>query len=1048
MTKRLQWCLRIMVVVALVSACALSGKPVLGAVNLPTIDTEFLARAGSSPSPQDVIVRMQGLPLVGRVQDAGAEGWLDTVAAHASEAEISQEQNVFLLSLAAQGVRYTIKQRLSVTFNGLALNVAGYDLAAVAGTNHVSFVYESQQVQVLDDDTNAAMGVDQALWNRTSAGGQKLDGTGTTIGIIDTGIDYMHPDLGGAKFPNAKVVGGYDFADKDSDPIDIQGHGTHVAGIAAADGKVQGVAPKAKLYAYKVFSDQGGGAADGDIIAALDRSVRNRCTVVNLSLGTSGGTADTPENESINNAVKAGVVVVAATGNSGPRNPETNWPLGSPATALNAIAVAASNDGPYPVVEVVTPTGTGLDNIMGSYADIAPAFKEGSMYSIVDAGYGSKADFAAVNVTGKVALVERGPVGTSGIYFRDKVLNAQAAGAAGVIIYNHSPGVISMTLRVAAGDETRNYIPCIGITQDAGLDLKMLTTRGLVVRFGTRSDLGTLADFSSMGPTEDFHFKPEVSAPGVTVNSTFLGGEYARLDGTSMASPGVAGAVALIKAAHPDWTPQTVKLALMNTSNVLRNWQNGEVITWTLQGAGRVDVPAAIDTPAVAAIATSDGTTTFQTGTVLVDDDSIATATTITIRSLSDHSVTFSPSFGWTMDARAGVEVTVVPSSVVVAPGGTAQVSVTTTVNPATVKDGPHEGMITLQSISGILHVPYIFWRASVKVPEQLSEMQTSTATLAAPGGTMDVQFNIGYGGVRPAVEAGEGPQGSSFASEVVAAVTGIDGATTFGTVYRRSLLLVGDHGFTWDGRDVHGNLFLTDGDYLLRTSVLESNNDPANLQISEVAHQSAPIHVTGMAGVPVLSLNIVGGNLRVGQDVTVSLSADTTTSIAGIAAAVQFEPWYLSVKSVQEGDFLNQGGTTPSSFASTVDALVGSVAVKGATGTAQVQGHGNVCTITFTVLHDGSTELWLGKPLATNSSGTVETIAQSLAVTLRSGANVWDIDGNKRVDLGDMVILARAYGSKIGDKGYDNAADLNGDGRVDDADLQILRQHYGVVYP
>jgi hypothetical protein len=260
--------------------------------------------------------------------------------------------------------------------------------------------------------------------------------------------------------------------------------------------------------------------------------------------------------------------------------------------------------------------------------------------------------------------------------------------------------------------------------------------------------------------------------------------------------------------------------------------------------------------------------------------------------------------------------------------------------------------------------------------------------------------------------------------------------------------LLVGDHGFTWNGRDVHGNLFLTDGDYLLRTSVLESNNDPANLQISEAAHQSAPIHVTGMAGVPVLSLNIMGGSLREGGDVTVSLSADTTTSIAGIAAAVQFEPWYLSVKSVQEGDFLNQGGTTPSSFVSTVDALAGSVAVKGATGTGQAQGRGSVCTITFTVLHSGSTELWIGRPLATNGSGTVETIAQSLAITLRSGSNLWDIDGNKRVDLGDMVALARAYGSKAGDTRYDNTADLNGDGRVDDVDLQILRLHYGDVYP
>ncbi len=289
MAKRLQWCLRIVVAVALVLGSMLPTKPALGALDLSRVDASFLARVGSSSSSQNIIVRMQGPPLVGRVEDVGSEGWLDTAAAHASEATISQEQDEFLSSLTANGVKYVVKQRLSVTFNGLALSVAGSDIAAVAGTSRVSFIYESQQAQVLDDDANAAMGVNQALWSTTSASGRKLDGTGTTIGIIDTGIDYMHPDLGGAKLPNGKVVGGYDFADDDANPRDSQGHGTHVAVFAAADGKVQGVAPKAKIYAYKVFSDLGGGAADGDIIAALDRSVRDRCTVVNMSLGMSGG---------------------------------------------------------------------------------------------------------------------------------------------------------------------------------------------------------------------------------------------------------------------------------------------------------------------------------------------------------------------------------------------------------------------------------------------------------------------------------------------------------------------------------------------------------------------------------------------------------------------------------------------------------------------------------------------------------------------------------------------------------------------------------------
>ncbi len=1048
MTGWLRRFVSISIMMTLLLSCLLSGAIADGAVSSPRIDPSFLRRVGSLTTPQEVIVRLSARPLAVCVDGAGTAGWLDTPDAQAGQRSISKEQDAYLASLTARGVAYTVNQRISIVFNGLALTVAGCDVAAVAGTGSVSFVYESQTARILDDVSNTAMGVDNALWSRTSSAGRRLDGSGTTIGIIDTGIDYTHPDLGAKRFPNAKVIGGYDFADRDSDPMDRNGHGTHVAGIAAADGTIRGVAPKARLYAYKVFSDMGGGADDGTIIAALEQAVKDHCTVVNMSLGMPGGTADTPETEAINNAVRAGVVVVAAAGNSGPRNPMTEWPLGAPATSLNAISVAAANDGPYPVVEVVKPAGTGIDNIMGSYADIAPEFREGSLYTVVDAGYGSRTDFTAVDVRGKVALVERGPIGTGGIYFRDKVLNAQAAGAAGVIIYNHSPGVLGMTLRVEAGDEKKTYLPCIGITQDSGQDLKMLANQGLVVQFGTKSHLGTVADFSSMGPTEDFHFKPEVAAPGVTVDSTFPNGEYAKLDGTSMASPAVAGAVAIVKAAHPDWTPETVKLALMNTSDILRNWQNGEDITWTLQGAGRVDVPAAVDSPAVAGVETSDGQTTVQTGAVLVDDDGVTSATTVNVRNLSGKAVTFTPSFDWTMEERDGVTVKLSPSSVTIAAGGVARLSVTTSVNLKVVADGAHEGVITLQSLAGTLHVPYIYWRAGVEVPDQLSGLRTSVATLVAPTGSMDVRFRIGYGGIRPAVDTGEEPQGSSFASQVVTTVTTTDGVPVLGTVYRRSLLLVGDHGFTWSGRDIHGNLFLPDGDYLLRTSVIEGNNDSANLQVTEAAHESVPIHITGMAGIPGLTLDVISGSLREGEDVTVSLTVDTASAVSGIAASIRFEPYYLSVKSVTEGTFLHQQGKTDPTFLSTIDAASGAVTINARTAGGGVSGRGSICSLTFTVLHGGTTELWIGQPAATTGGVSIEAAARTLPVTLRRAGNVWDIDGNKRVDVADLAALARAYGTRAGEERYDNAADLNGDGLVNDADLQILRLHFGDVIP
>lgn len=132
------------------------------------------------------------------------------------------------------------------------------------------------------------------VWELKDDQNRYLKGEGIKIAILDTGVDYRHPDLRGDCFgqPECKVVGGYDVMNKDDDPIDDQGHGTHVVFIAAGNGGLKGVAPEAKIFAYKVLNEDGSGNYD-DIIEVIervldpngDRDISDRVDVINLSLG-------------------------------------------------------------------------------------------------------------------------------------------------------------------------------------------------------------------------------------------------------------------------------------------------------------------------------------------------------------------------------------------------------------------------------------------------------------------------------------------------------------------------------------------------------------------------------------------------------------------------------------------------------------------------------------------------------------------------------------------------------------------------------------------
>ena len=182
---------------------------------------------------------------------------------------------------------------------------------------------------------------------------QRITGKGVKVGVIDTGIDYTHRDLKQA------YKGGKDLVDGDEDPMETKGtadyatfHGTHVAGIIAANGKLKGVAPEAEIYAYRALGPGGSGDTE-QVLSAIDAAIEDGVDVLNLSLGNNVNGPDLPISLALNKAVDLGIVAVTSNGNSGP----DVWTVGSPGTAEKAISVGASTP-PMKVPYLVYGLGT------------------------------------------------------------------------------------------------------------------------------------------------------------------------------------------------------------------------------------------------------------------------------------------------------------------------------------------------------------------------------------------------------------------------------------------------------------------------------------------------------------------------------------------------------------------------------------------------------------------------------------------------------------------------------------------------------------------
>jgi len=238
-----------------------------------------------------------------------------------------------------------IKNKFTTGFEGLSVKITPDALDLLLASEPALEAYPDLPVQAMDLKTDQQIGAD-VMWSRLDGNGKPIDGRGITVAVIDTGICYTHPDLGGGFGSGYKVCGGFDFYNNDSDPMDDNGHGTHVAGIISANGGIKGVAPGSSLLAYKALGPDGGGTMTTVILsinAAIDLngdgSTSDHANVISMSLGGQGDPND-PICLAVKRAVAAGVVVVVAAGNSGP----SMGTVMSPGVSPYAITVGAVND--------------------------------------------------------------------------------------------------------------------------------------------------------------------------------------------------------------------------------------------------------------------------------------------------------------------------------------------------------------------------------------------------------------------------------------------------------------------------------------------------------------------------------------------------------------------------------------------------------------------------------------------------------------------------------------------------------------------------------
>lgn len=689
---------RHLVALAVLSTLALAGAPGLHAA--PRNDSN----APRATQDNDyALVQLQGEPLSTYNKTKPPKGKkidFDQGTVKAYRAQLSALRNDFKAWLRSNAPQASVSGEFDISLHAVAVKLGGATLAQLAAAPMVKSV--ELQGLYYPNATDPDLQVIKATDAWATNGGAANAGSGVKVAIVDSGIDTGHPCFSDAGYPsqsqsgdrsytNNKVIVAKVFNNKTPSqkhtPQAVDSHGTHVAGTVACnfetptvvDGvtlpyRMSGVAPRALLGNYNVFPGSVANARSEDILNALEAAYADGFDVANMSLGGNAHGIQDLLTVAVDNLDRANMVVAISNGNEGPGYRT----VGSPGSAARGLTAGASSVGHQIIhlLSVGAATVPGVKGDFGAGPVTAPLQVQADAASPFN-GLSQACDpFTAGSLAGRIALITRGTCD-----FSVKLRNVQAAGGVGAIVLNREPGAFTMG---GNGEPNQPTIPGFMVDPVAwgavlkAADGQTTTLPQLGTYQASASGNDLIADFTSWGPTDvDVRVKPDVMAPGVNIVSSiprsYCGGApcFAFFNGTSMASPHLAGSAAIVRQQHPDWTAAQVRSAIVNTADrhVVRSLDGSAIVVDANQvGSGRENLLAAVGASvALEPVSLSFGAVPGGSGQSL--------RATVTLSNLSAASKTFTLQV--VEPAGAGVTFSLPGGAITLAAGASAPVTVT-----------------------------------------------------------------------------------------------------------------------------------------------------------------------------------------------------------------------------------------------------------------------------------------------------------------------------------------------------------------------------------